>query len=219
HLPAMHLECKHTRSERELATPRPLRLRPRSEPRRAGFVRLLVGRGEQARQRRVLREGEHAAVDQERLRLVERLELPIRGEPTIGLSAGDGWNLSSLTTAAHSVNIADRDYFQAAMAGKDGVGSVLVTRGTLNAKTIVLAVPVAFDNGTKGVLSGALALANIEKQLNDVVPGSAIELRVIDRLGHQFIGPGSAGDTLPDQNALPEVRQRLAGASSPITSS
>ena len=117
------------------------------------------------------------------------------------------------------MNIADRDYFKAAIAGKDGVGSVLVARGTLNAKTIVLAVPVTFDSGAKGVLSGALALANIEKQLNDVVPGSAIELRVIDRLGHQFIGPGSAGDTLPDQNALPEVRQGLAGASSTITSS
>jgi hypothetical protein len=50
---------------------------------------------------------------------------------TIALSAADGWNLSSLTTAAHSVSIADRDYFQAAVAGNDGVGSVLVTRGTL----------------------------------------------------------------------------------------
>src|SRR5204862_6274453 len=33
------------------------------------------------------------------------------------------------------------------------------------------------------------------------------------------IGPGGAGDTLPDQNALPEVRQGVAGASSTITSS
>ncbi len=137
---------------------------------------------------------------------------------TIALSAADGWNLSSLTTAAHSVNIADRDYFQAAISGNDGVGSVLVTRGTLKAKAIVLAVPVAFENGTRGVLSGALSLANIEKQLNDVVPGAAIDLRVIDRLGHQFIGPGSEADTLPDQNALPEVRQGLAGTSSAIVS-
>lgn len=137
---------------------------------------------------------------------------------TIALSTTDGWNLSSLTTAAHSVNIADRDYFQAAAAGNDGVGSVLVARGTLRAKTIVLAVPVAFDNGTTGVLSGALSLANIEKQLNDVVPGTAIDLRVIDRLGHQFIGPGSEGDTLPDQNALPEVRQGIAGTSNTILS-
>jgi signal transduction histidine kinase len=137
---------------------------------------------------------------------------------TIGLSAADGWNLSSLTTAAHSVNIADRDYFQAAIADRDGVGSVLVTRGTLRAKTIVLAVPVAFDNGTKGVLSGALSLANIEKQLNDVVPGTAIDLRVIDRLGHQFIGAGSDADTLPDQNARPEVREGLAGMSNSIVS-
>ncbi|HYU81545.1 MAG TPA: histidine kinase dimerization/phospho-acceptor domain-containing protein, partial [Candidatus Polarisedimenticolia bacterium] len=135
---------------------------------------------------------------------------------TIALSAGDGWNVSSLTTAAHSVNIADRDYFQAALAGNDGVGSVLVTRGTLKAKTIVLAVPVAFDDGTKGVLSGALSLANIEKQLNDVVPGTAIELRVIDRLGHQFIGPGSDADTLPDQNSRTEVQQGLAGVSNAI---
>src|SRR6267378_796936 len=137
---------------------------------------------------------------------------------TIALSSADGWNLSSLTTAAHSVNIADRDYFQAAIAGNDGVGSVLVARGTLKAKTIVLAVPVTFDNGARGVLSGALSLANIEKQLNDVVPGAAINLRVIDRLGHQFIGPGSEGDTLPDQNALPEVQQGLAGMSDAILS-
>ena len=141
----------------------------------------------------------------------------IQNDPTwltIGLSSADGWNLSSLTTATHSVNIADRDYFQAAIAGKDGVGSVLAPRGTLTAKTILLAVPVAFDDGTKGVLSGALSLANIEKQLGDVVPGSAIDLRVIDRLGHQFIGPG--GETLPDQNALTEVRQGLAGVSDAI---
>ncbi|HVD30359.1 MAG TPA: ATP-binding protein [Methylomirabilota bacterium] len=145
----------------------------------------------------------------------------VQGDPnwlTIGLSSADGWNLSSLTTAAHSVNISDRDYFQAAVAGNDSVGSVLVTRWTLRAKTIVLAVPVAFDNGTKGVLSGALSLANIEKQLNDVVPGSTINLRVIDRLGHQFIGPGSEGDTLPDQNALPEVQRGLAGLSNTLLS-
>ena len=135
---------------------------------------------------------------------------------TIALSSGDGWNISSLTTAAHSVNISDRDYFRAALAGADGVGSVLVARGSLKAKTIVLAVPVTFDNGSKGVLSGALSLANIEKQLSDVVPGTAIDLRVIDRLGHQFIGPGSDADTLPDQNALPEVQRGLAGASSTI---
>jgi hypothetical protein len=43
----------------------------------------------------------------------------------------------SLTTAPHSVNIADRDYFQAAIGGKEGVGSVLLARRSLNAKTIL----------------------------------------------------------------------------------
>jgi hypothetical protein len=35
------------------------------------------------------------------------------------------------------VNIADRDYFQAAIGGKEGVGSVLLARGSLKAKTIL----------------------------------------------------------------------------------
>src|SRR6266550_8124882 len=69
---------------------------------------------------------------------------------TFGLSSADGWNLSSFTTAPHTVNIADRDYFQTAIAGHDGVGSVVIAR-SLNAKTIVLAVPVSFTDGTKGV--------------------------------------------------------------------
>jgi signal transduction histidine kinase len=135
---------------------------------------------------------------------------------TLGLSTADGWNLSSLTTPAHSVNIADRDYFQAALAGNEGVGSVLVARGSLNAKTIVLAVPVAFDNGSRGVLSGALSLANVEKQLTGVVPGETIDLRVIDRLGHEFIGPGITLDALPDRSSRPEATAGLAGTSDAI---
>ena len=132
---------------------------------------------------------------------------------TFGLSSADGWNLSSFTTGPHTVNISDRDYFQAALAGRDGVGSVLLTRGSLNTKTIVLAVPVTFNDGTKGVLSGALSLVNLERQLGQVVPSETIDLRMVDRLGHEFIGANAGGDSLPDENARPEVRDGLAGQS------
>ena len=134
---------------------------------------------------------------------------------TFGLSSADGWNLSSFTTAPHTVNIADRDYFRAAAAGNDGVGSVVIAR-SLNAKTIVLAVPVSFDDGTKGVLSGALSLANLEKQMSQIVPSRTIELRFVDRLGQEFIGPEASGETLPDQSSKPEVQEGLAGATGSI---
>jgi hypothetical protein len=78
---------------------------------------------------------------------------------TLGLSSADGWNVSSLSSAPHSVNIADRDYFQAALAGRTGIGSVINARGNLRAKTIVIGVPVTFNDGTKGALSGALNLS------------------------------------------------------------
>ena len=134
---------------------------------------------------------------------------------TFGLSSADGWNLSSFTTAPHSVNIADRDYFQTAIAGHDGVSSVVIARA-LNAKTIVLAVPVSFTDGTQGVLSGALSLANLEKQMSQIVASTTIELRFVDRLGQEFIGPEATGDTLPDRSTRPEVRDGLAGATSSI---
>ena len=80
---------------------------------------------------------------------------------TIGLSGADGFNITSFTTPPHTVSIADRDYFQAAIAGRTGISSVIVTRGNLKTKTIVLAVPVVFDDGTRGVLSGALKLETL----------------------------------------------------------
>src|SRR5207245_3828587 len=73
----------HARTQRELAAPRPLRLRPRAEARGAALVRLFVGRREKTWQRGVLREREHAAIDEERLGLVERVQLSIRRQPAI----------------------------------------------------------------------------------------------------------------------------------------
>ena len=73
HLAAMHLEREHPGPERELAAPRPLRFRPRPESGRATLVRLLVRRREETRQRGVLREREHAAIDEEGFGFIEGL--------------------------------------------------------------------------------------------------------------------------------------------------
>src|SRR5213593_574084 len=83
HLAAMDLEREHAWPKRELAAPWPLRLRPRSESGGPTLVRFLVRRREEAGQRGVLCERENATIDEERLRLVERLELAIRREPAV----------------------------------------------------------------------------------------------------------------------------------------
>ena len=67
----------------EQPEPRELRRRPLAEARALACVRLLVARLEQARQRRVGRAGEKAAVAEELLRLVERLERAVGREAAL----------------------------------------------------------------------------------------------------------------------------------------
>src|SRR2546425_8388297 len=76
-LAAMTLERENAGTSRELPAPDVLRLRPRAEPGRSLLVRLLVRRGEEAWQRGVLRKCEHPPIDEERLRLLDRLQRAI----------------------------------------------------------------------------------------------------------------------------------------------
>jgi PAS domain S-box-containing protein len=127
---------------------------------------------------------------------------------TVALSGPDGFNISSLTTPARTVNISDRDYFQGALAGRPTVGTAILTRST-GAKSLVIAVPVDAANGTRTVLSGALSLTTTETELRRSLP-AGIELVVVDRKGQQFIGPG-IGETFPVLTGRPEVDAALRG--------
>jgi signal transduction histidine kinase len=129
---------------------------------------------------------------------------------TLGLSAADGFNLSSLTTPPRSVSVADRDYFQGAIAGRPTVGTALIARA-LGAKSVIVAVPVELADGGKAVLSGALSLSNVETELRRALP-TGIELRVVDRRGQMFIGPG-IGDAFPVLT-IPAVEGALRGEAS-----
>ena len=132
---------------------------------------------------------------------------------TFGLSDADGWNLSSFTSAPHSVNISDRDYFQGALAtGKPAIGSVILAR-SLGTKTIIIALPVTFADGRRGVFSGALALTRIGQQLGDVVGANGTTLTLFDDHGTAFVGPGVAPDQVGDVSADPLVPRIRAGAS------
>src|SRR6476661_10866545 len=71
----------------ELAEPRVLGARPLAEAGLARRVRLLVAGAEEARQRGVRRSGQQTAIEQERLRLVQRPERPVGGQPALDRSA------------------------------------------------------------------------------------------------------------------------------------
>jgi signal transduction histidine kinase/ActR/RegA family two-component response regulator len=140
----------------------------------------------------------------------------IKADPnwiTFGLSSADGWNLSALSTAPHTVNIADRDYFQGALAsGKASIGSVILAR-SLGTKTIIIAVPVTFANGEKGVFSGALSLTRIGQQLGEIVSGGSTTVTLFDEKGTAFVGPGVAPDQVGDVSADPLLARIRSGAS------
>jgi hypothetical protein len=82
-LPAVELRLEDVLVLRDLATPAPLRLRPRGEALLRRVVRLLVRRAEETRQAGVLRQGEQLAIGQEREGVVERPQLPVGSEPAV----------------------------------------------------------------------------------------------------------------------------------------
>ena len=82
-LSAVQLRLVDVVAQRELATPRPFRLRPRGEARLRRVEGLFVRRGEERGQAAVLREGEDLALREEREGVVQRPQLPVGGEPAV----------------------------------------------------------------------------------------------------------------------------------------
>ena len=136
---------------------------------------------------------------------------------TMALSGADGLNITSFSAPARTVTIADRDYFREALrTGEPAVGSVVIARGTLAQKTAVIAVPIHFADGSEGVLSGALALQRAEQLMRDAIP-VALELRVVDRRGQEFIGPKATAEAIPVVADDPDIRlAMLRGAGADI---
>ena len=132
---------------------------------------------------------------------------------TFGLSDADGWNISSFTSAPHTVNIGDRDYFQGALrTGQPSIGSVILAR-SLGVKTIIIALPITFADGRKGVFSGALSLSQIGMQLGDVIAGSGTTITLFDEHGTAFVGPGVAADAVGDVSGEPTLARIRSGGS------
>lgn len=109
-----------------------------------------------------------------------------------GLSVvdADGWNLSTGNgTAPHTVNIADRPYFQRVMAtGEPVVSSAIISRLS-GLPSVVLAAAIQFASGERGVLVAPLPTGRLAESLRTRIARADVSIVVVDAEGHIFVDP------------------------------
>ncbi|HUQ16552.1 MAG TPA: ATP-binding protein [Candidatus Saccharimonadales bacterium] len=134
----------------------------------------------------------------------------------IGLYDARGDDLAHTDREPRSFNVADRDYFPPVMAGRDFTGQVIVGRGT-GVRTVPLAVPVVFADGTRGALVAPLALAEIEVELSRIV-GRGVAVLLVDSNRQIFVHPDpEIAASMQQLNGRPDVDGALAGRAGVVT--
>jgi signal transduction histidine kinase len=132
----------------------------------------------------------------------------------IGLYDADGWNIAHTSQEPNTFNVADRDYFTRVMeTGQPYAGKLVLGRGT-GVLTVPLAVPVAFDDGTRGLLVAPLALDRVADALSALTAGSDTLAILVDREGQVFVHPNpTIARQLASRRGRADVEAALAGAS------
>jgi len=133
----------------------------------------------------------------------------------VGLVDSKGLNVLPGTSAtARSVSVADRDYFIEAMrTGRPSVSGAIIGRFSGKA-TVVIAIPVVFVSGDRGLLTGIISLDFLEEELHALPGSTETEVIVVDRAGRAIVHPDPAVvASLSDLSSLPSVEAVLAGES------
>ena len=128
-----------------------------------------------------------------------------------GLAAPDGWNIVSTGAPPRSLNVGDRPYFQEAIrSGQAVVSPAVLNRRTSN-PTVVLAVPVDFENG-RGAIIVSLSTARLASELRAMRHDASVRIALVDAVGTLFASP-DAGLTadLPSMRGRPAVDAALRG--------
>lgn len=122
-----------------------------------------------------------------------------------GLAGADGWNIVSTGAAPGTLNVGDRPYFQEALrTGRPTVSPAVLNRRT-GQPTVVLAVPVVFDDGGRGAIIVSLSTARLAADLRALREDSSIQIALVDAEGTLFAFP----DARPPMD-LPSLRGRPA---------
>jgi signal transduction histidine kinase len=128
-----------------------------------------------------------------------------------GLAGPDGWNIVSTGAPPHTLNVADRPYFQEAVrTGQTVVSPAVLNRRTGN-PTVVLAVPVDFEDG-RGAIIVSLSTARLASELRAMREDSSVRITLVDAEGTLFASPdGSPSGDLTSLRGRPSVEAALRG--------
>ncbi|HLH26259.1 MAG TPA: ATP-binding protein [Chloroflexota bacterium] len=135
----------------------------------------------------------------------------------IGLYDSAGADIAHTSQEAFSFNIADRDYFPYVLDTDEPVaGRLVLGRGT-GVLTVPLAVPVSFDDGTRGALVAPLALGYLDAELSGLTAGSGVQAVLVDREGRVFIDPDPVvAKQLLSRRGRADVEAVLGGGSGAV---
>ena len=105
-----------------------------------------------------------------------------------GLATPDGWNVVSTGAPPRTLNVGDRPYFQEALrTGRSVVSPAVLNRRTGN-PTVVLAVPVDFEDG-RGAIIVSLSTARLASELRAMREDASVRITLVDAEGTLFASP------------------------------
>src|SRR5207249_6938573 len=95
----------------------------------------------------------------------------------------DGWAISGAGIEPRSLNVADRDYFREAVGSAQPAVSAGFISRLRNVPVVVLAAPVQFSSGGRGVLAVGLSLARLAGEVRGLAAKESVSIVVLDSQG------------------------------------
>lgn len=129
----------------------------------------------------------------------------------VGVSYADGVAKPLSTAEANNFNVADRAWFQQAIAGNNVFSQPVVSRATGQTVSTV-AIPIRQQNQIVAVMRGAVQLETIFKKVNELSRNPYTEIYLLDTDGVAITpAPSIQGSTRLETMAAAATRQKQSG--------
>ncbi len=109
-------------------------------------------------------------------------------------------------------NVADRGHIQRAISdGEVGISPAQIGR-IRGVPTVALSLPVEFQDGTRGALTGTLSFDRLKDELQRLLAESTIRVIIVDAEGQVFVHPDAAvAQALASARGWPDVDAAING--------
>ncbi|CAM5217893.1 methyl-accepting chemotaxis protein [Alishewanella longhuensis] len=129
----------------------------------------------------------------------------------VGVSYANGMAKTLSSTETSNFNVADRAWFQQAVAGQNVFSQPVVSRATGQTVSTV-AIPIRQNNQVVAVMRGAVQLETIFKKVNELTHNAYTEIYLLDTEGVAITAaPSIQGNKRLDTVAAAAARQKQSG--------